>query len=302
MDQISRGLAEGGTIIVAGLVDTITVERARSVHDTYPTASAALGRLLSGALLLASSLKEGQKVFIQVAGDGPLKEMVAEADWLCRARGYVRRPHIHLPLKEGKLDVGGAVGSGFLNVIKDLGLREPYRGTVAIQTGEIAEDIAYYLNVSEQVPSVVSLGVYVDKDNSVKASGGFLIQALPEARDETIDYLEARIKSLRPVSSMVLDGMGPVGIMEEAVGLPVKVIESKDVSYYCPCGKERVLDAITTLGAAELEGYIKRGKPVEVVCRFCKTKYAVTKHDLAAVLKGLREEGAGGEMKKSATG
>lgn len=197
MDKLVKALAADGTLLAVGLVDTKTVEDARRIHDTYPTASAALGRALSGAVLLASVLKQNQKVTLQIAGDGPLQEIVAEADSECRVRGYIRRPHVHLDPKNGKLDVGGAVGSGFLNVIKDVGLREPYRGTVNLQSGEIAEDIAYYLNASEQVPSAVSLGVYVDKDNSVKAAGGFMIQALPDVKDETLECLEERLRGIR---------------------------------------------------------------------------------------------------------
>lgn len=295
MDYLSRGLAEGGTIIAAGLVDTGTVERARKVHDTYPTATAAFGRVLNGALLLASNMKEGQKIFVQVAGDGPLGEVVAEADWRCRVRGYVKRPHIHLPLRDGKLDVGGAVGKGFINVIRDLGIKEPYRGTVALQTGEIAEDLAYYMNASEQVPSAVALGVFVNEDNSVGAAGGFIIQTMPEASDDVIEFLDERMKILRPVSSMVLDGMGPEEIVREAVGLPVKVIERKDVEYRCPCERARVMEAIITLGVKELEEYVKRGEPVEVTCRFCKVRYIITVLDLSSVLDELKEaeEGRG---------
>ncbi|MHC4278151.1 MAG: Hsp33 family molecular chaperone HslO, partial [Planctomycetota bacterium] len=175
MDFLLKGTAEEERLLVVGLVDTETVEKARAIHDTRPTASAALGRVISAAVLLSSTLKEDQRVIVQVIGDGPLRGVVAQADWLCRVRGYVKRPHIHLGLKDGKLDVGRGIGKGFLNVIKDLGLKEPYGGTVSLQTGEIATDLAYYLTVSEQIPAAVSLGVYVETDNSVKASGGFMI-------------------------------------------------------------------------------------------------------------------------------
>jgi molecular chaperone Hsp33 len=242
-------------------------------------------RVISGAILLSSTLKEGQRGIVQVEGDGPLRGVVAEADWLCRVRGYVKRPHVHLGLKDGKLDVGRGIGRGFLNVIKDLGLKEPYRGTVSLKTGEIATDLAYYLTVSEQIPAVVSLGVYVDTDNSVKASGGFMIQALPGVREETIDYLEKRIKGLRPVSSMVLDGLGPKEIMEEALGLPVKIMEKKGVLYYCPCNKERVLDAVVALGTKDIKDYAKKGVPVEVRCQFCKTEYVIPPDELLKLLK-----------------
>lgn len=291
MDFLLKGLAAQDKLLVAGLVDTRTVEMARVTHDTYPTASAAMGRVISSAVLLASMLKEGQRVTVQVEGDGPLKGIVAEADWLCRVRGYIKRPHVHLGLKGGKLDVGRAIGKGFFNVIKDLGLKEPYRGTVELQTGEIASDLAYYLNSSEQIPAAVSLGVYVDTDNSVKASGGFMVYALPDIREETVEYLENRLKKLRPVSSMILEGLGPKEIMEEAVGEPVKILERKDVQYYCPCAKERVLDAIVALGKKEMEGLVDKGQNVEVVCRFCKNRYFIRPVEIKELLKASEPDG-----------
>lgn len=287
MDLLLKGVAKEEPLLVVGLVDTGTVEKARLIHDTYPTASAVLGRTISGAILLSSLLKEGQRVILQVVGDGPIKGIVAEADWLCRVRGYVKRPHIHLGLKDGKLDVGRAVGKGFLNVIKDLGLREPYQGSVSLQTGEIATDLAYYFNTSEQIPAAVSLGVHVDVDNSVKASGGFMVQVLPGVKDETIEYLEKRLKGLRPVSSMILEGLGPKEIMEEAVGLPVDVLESKEVLYYCPCNEDRVLDTIVTLGKEDMQDIACRGEPVEVECQFCKTEYTISQEEILSLLKSI---------------
>ncbi len=287
MDLLLKGMAKEELLLVVGLVDTGTVEKARLIHDTYPTASAVLGRTISGAILLSSLLKEGQRVILQVVGDGPIKGIVAEADWLCRVRVYVKRPHIHLELKDGKLDVGRAVGKGFLNVIKDLGLREPYQGSVSLQTGEIATDLAYYFNTSEQIPAAVSLGVHVDVDNSVKASGGFMVQVLPGVKDETIEYLEKRLKGLRPVSSMILEGLGPKEIMEEAVGLPVEVLESKEVLYYCPCNKDRVLDTIVTLGKEDMQDLARRGETVDVECQFCKTKYTISQEEILSLLKSI---------------
>ena len=284
MDGLLKGITRDEPLLVVGLVDTAAVEQAKSVHDTYPTASAALGRLMSGALLLSSLLKTGQKVMVQVAGDGPLHGGLAEADASGHVRGYVKRPHVHMGLKDGKLDVGRAIGAGYLNVIKDLGIREYYRGIVPLQTGEIATDLAYYLNASEQIPAAVSLGVYVDTDNSVKASGGFLIHPLPGAGEEAIGRLEHRLKGIRPVSAMILDGMGPQGIMEEAAGLAVDILERKDVSYYCPCTRERVLDAIAALGAAEIDELVGKGEPAKVECHFCRKVYLVSREELLSLL------------------
>jgi molecular chaperone Hsp33 len=284
MDLLLEGMAKGEALLVVGLVDTVTVETARAIYDTYPTASTALGRVISGSLLLSSLQKEGQKVMLQVVGDGPLREIVADADWLCRVRGYVKRPHIHLGLKDGKLDVGRGIGKGFLNVIKDLGLREYYHGTVPLQTGEIATDLAYYFRVSEQIPTAVSLGVYVDVDNSVKASGGFMIHALPGLRDETEEYLEERLKGLPPVSTMILNGFGPKEIMEEAVGLSVEISEYRDVLYYCPCTRDRVPDAIVALGKEDMEDLVKKEEALNVQCKFCRTKYVVSKEEIVSIL------------------
>jgi molecular chaperone Hsp33 len=250
------------------------------------TATAALGRALSGAILLSSLLKqEGQRVILQVIGDGPLKQIVAEADWLSRVRGYVKRPHIHLGLKNGKLDIGRAVGKGFLYVTKDLGIREPYLGSVPLQTGEIAQDLAYYFVVSEQTPAAVSLGVYVDVDNTVKASGGFMVHALPGVSDETIEYLEKRLKGIRPVSEMILGGLGPGEIIEEAVGRPIEILEKREVIYHCPCNKDRVMDAIVALGKKDLKNLAGKGETVYIQCRFCMTKYTVSQDELLSLLK-----------------
>jgi len=280
MDTLSKGLAGDGSLLVVGLVDTRAVERAKTIHDTFPTASAALGRVISGALLLSSLMKEGQKVILQVVGDGPLQGVVAEADRAGRVRGYVKRPHIHLGLKDGKLDVGRSIGRGYMNVIKDLGLREYYRGIVPLQTGEIATDLAYYLNASEQIPAAVSLGVYVDVDNSVRASGGFLVHPMPGAGEDSIEYLENRLKGVRPVTAMILDGMGPGEIMREAVGLPVDVREETEVAFHCPCTRERVLDAFAALGEDEIGGMIRKGEPVKAECRFCRTGYGISREEL----------------------
>ncbi|MBI5575950.1 MAG: Hsp33 family molecular chaperone HslO [Deltaproteobacteria bacterium] len=287
MDALVKGITRGEPLLVVGLVDTAAVERAKSVHDTFPTASAALGRLMSGALLLSSFLKDGQKVILQASGDGPLHGIVAEADSAGSVRGYVKKPHVHLGLKDGKLDVGRGVGKGYLNVIKDLGLREYYRGTVPLRTGEIATDLAYYLNASEQLPAAVSLGVYVDVDNSVKASGGFLVHPLPGADEGAIARLEGRLGKIRPVSAMILEGMGPREIMEEAAGLPVDVLEDKEVRFRCPCTKDRVLDAIAALGKSEIDELIGKGEAAKVECRFCRTEYTVSVKELSSLLTDL---------------
>jgi molecular chaperone Hsp33 len=285
MDLLVKGMAKGEPLLVVGLRSTGIAERARTIHATLPTASAALGRTLSGAALLSSFLKEGQRVMIQIAGDGPLRGIVAESDWLGRVRGYVRRPFVHLGPKDGKLDVGRAVGRGTLTVLKDLGLREYYRGTVPLSTGEIASDIAYYLSASEQIPAAVSLGVYVEPDNSVTASGGFLVHALPGCRLDLLEELEDRLRKVRTVTEMVREGIPPKMMMEEAVGRQVDVREEKEVTYFCPCTRERVMDALVALGPGDLDSMAHEEKASTVRCEFCHTVYVVSREELAFLAK-----------------
>lgn len=285
MDEIVKGIIKDENVLVAATVCTETVSHAQKIHDTWPTATAAMGRLIAGAVLLASTLKDRQKVMIQVRGDGPLEEVVAESDWLYRIRAYVRRPHIYMGLKGEKIDVGRAVGKGFLNVIRDLGLREYYQSSVELQTGEIATDLAYYLNISEQIPSAVSLGVFVSPDNSVGAAGGFMIQTMPDTRREIIDFLERKLIDVRPVTSMIMGGMNAFDMLEEAVGLSVEVINRSEISYSCPCTKDRVINAIVTLGKEEISKMIDEGETVKVECFFCKEKYEVTLEELRELLR-----------------
>lgn len=287
MDEVLKGLIKEEHVLVVSTICTETVEYARKIHDTWPTATAAMGRVIAGSLLLASTLKDGQRIMIQVKGDGPLNEVVAEADSYYRVRAYVKRPHIYMGLKNEKIDVGRAIGKGFLNVIRDLGLREYYQSSVELQTGEIARDLAYYLNVSEQIPSAVSLGVYVDTDNSVKAAGGFMIQTMPETKVEIIDFLERKLSQSKSISLMILEGMNCLQILEEAVGLPIEVLHRDTVTYFCPCTKERVINAIVTLGREEIQKMINEGKTVDVECYFCKKKYEVTLQELKVLLREI---------------
>lgn len=287
MDELVKGLVKDEHVLAVAVNCTEVVEQARKIHDTWPTATAAMGRLIAGTLLLAATLKEGQKVMTQVKGDGPLQEIVAESDWLYRVRAYVRRPHIYMGLKGEKIDVGRAVGKGFLNVIRDLGLREYYQSSVALQTGEIATDIAYFLNVSEQIPSAVSLGVFVEPDNSVKAAGGFMIQTMPQTKPEIIDFLERKLSQCSSSSTMILQGLNPLQMLEEAVGLPIELLQRSKVIYHCPCTKDRVIGAVITLGKEEITQMINEGKTVDVECYFCKRKYELTVDELKKILRDL---------------
>jgi len=285
LDEVVKGLVRDENVLVTATICTNTVEEARKIHDTWPTATAAMGRLIAGSVLLASTLKDKQRIMLQVRGDGPLQEIVAEADFLYRVRAYVRRPHIYMGLKGDKIDVGRAVGKGFLNVIRDLGLREFYQSSVSLQTGEIATDIAYYLNVSEQIPSAISLGVFVEPDNMVKAAGGFMIQTLPQTREEIVSYLERKLADVESASSMIRRGLRASEMLEEVVGLPVDIIQISEVTYSCPCTKDRVFNAIVTLGREEIKSMIEEGKTIDVECYFCKKKYEVTVSELKNLLQ-----------------
>jgi molecular chaperone Hsp33 len=289
-DELLKALSTDGSLLLVALRSTQCVKRAQEIHQSLPTATAALGRVISGALLLSAPLKgPPQKVSLQLQGRGPLREVFAEADWQARTRGYVKRPLIHLGLKDGKLDVGRAIGEGTLSVLKDLGLREPYFGSTPLRTGEVATDLAYYLAVSEQVPSAVSLGVHVNADNSVGAAGGFMVQALAGAPGATVAQVEEALRSAPACSAMVLQGLSPQEMLEQALGgrVAFQVLERRRPRYHCPCGRQRVLDALASLGRAELQELLGRRQPTEVTCKFCQRHYVIEKEELQRLLEEL---------------
>jgi molecular chaperone Hsp33 len=275
-DELIKGTARGAPLLVVGLSCPALAGEAARVHGCRPTAAAALGRALGGALLLSATLKEEQRVILQLSGDGPLGGLVAEGDAAGRARGYVKNPDVDLFLPDGKLDVGGAVGEGFLNVVRDLGLRQRYQGSVPLQTGEIAADLAHYLHASEQIPSAVALGVFVEKDGSVGAAGGYLVQALPGADEMLLEFLEQRLAEARPVSTMLLDGMTAAEMLKDAIGVPFDVLERKEPRLACPCSRDRVLGALAALPMADRDELAEKGEPVVVTCEFCRTVYEIS--------------------------
>lgn len=275
-DQLIKGTAKGAPLLVVSLSCPALAAEAARIHGCRPTAAVALGRSLGGALLLSAMLKEGQRVILQVAGDGPLGGIVAEADAVGRARGYVKHPEVDLYLPDGKIDVGGAVGAGFLHVVRDLGVRQNYRGSVPLQSGEIAADLAHYLHVSEQVPSAVALGVFIDKGGIVGEAGGYMLQALPGADDLMLEFLEHRIAETKPVTAMLRDGMSPEEMLKEAIGIPFDILERKEPKLSCPCSRERVLNALAALPLADRDELAEKGEPIVVTCEFCRTTYEIT--------------------------
>lgn len=270
-------------------VTTDMVNSAQKIHHTYPVATAALGRTLTIASIIGAGLKnETDTTTIQFKGDGPLGSIVAVTDSSAHVRGYVVNPFVDLPLnKKGKLDVGGAVGKGYLNVIRDLGMKEPYAGQVPIVTGEIAEDLTYYFARSEQIPTAIGLGVLVDTDNSVKAAGGFMLQLMPEATDEVAAELEEKMKTLEPITTMIEKGMSAEDIFFRITDGFSMLMDNNGVEpkYECKCSKERMEKALISIGREELEAIIKEQGEAELTCQFCDNKYKFSKEELEILLK-----------------
>ena len=286
-DYIVRATAAGDTVRAFAIRSTDLTAEARELHHTFPVVTAALGRLLSAGAMMGSMMKgENDKLTLQMKGDGPIAQMTVTADSHGNVKGFAANPSVDIPLKRaGKLDVGGAVGKGFLTVIMDLGLKEPYNGQVEIQTGEIGDDLAYYFTVSEQTPSVVGLGVMVDTDSSVKHAGGFIIQLMPDAAEETIEALEAKVADADPVTTMMDSGMSPEDILAYYLGdLDLNINEKLPVRYYCGCSKEKVAGALATISTEDLKEMINDGEEIEVKCYFCNSAYKFSTEELEEIM------------------
>ena len=286
-DFIIRATAAGDTVRAFAIRSTDLTAEVRELHHTFPVVTAALGRLLSAGAMMGSMMKgEDDKLTLQMKGDGPIAQMTVTADSHGNVKGFAANPSVDIPLKRaGKLDVGGAVGKGFLTVIMDLGLKEPYNGQVEIQTGEIGDDRAYYFTVSEQTPSVVGLGVMVDTDSSVKHAGGFILQVMPDAAEETIAALEEKVAGADPVTTMMDNGMSPEDILEYYLGdLGLKITEKLPVRYYCGCSKEKVAGALATISTEDLQEMINDGEEIEVKCYFCNSAYKFSTEELEEII------------------
>ena len=283
-DKLGKALTKGVRVYAA--VTTDLVNEAIRRHDCYPVAAAALGRTMTGALLLAANLKNKEALTVNIRGNGPLKNITADAVPEGFVRGYVADPHVELPLNDkGKLDVGGGVGQGLVTVTRFTGLREPMRGSSEIVTGEIAEDLTNYLYVSEQTPSSIGLGVLVDTDFSAKAAGGFIIQPMPDADEETISRLEENLQKLRPVTTMIDEGKDAREIILEIMnGFEMEFLTTTDLAFRCQCSKERLEDVLLNLNHDDMESLIADGQ-AEVCCHFCGEKYHFTREELQHLLK-----------------
>jgi molecular chaperone Hsp33 len=281
-DYLVRIITETENIRALACVTTDLAEEARRRHGAWPTASAALGRALTAGALMGALLKTGQRVALRFEGNGPLKKILVEADSNGAVRGCVGAPEVHLETPAGKLDVGNALGkAGFLTVTKDLGMKEPYHGMVQLMSSEIAEDLALYLTESEQTPSAVGLGVFVEPENRVSAAGGFLIQALPGADGATIDRLMAHIEGLPPLTSLLREGKSPEQLLEVLFkGIPFKTLEKRALAFRCSCSREKIENAVLSLGAGEIDDMIRRDGGAEVTCEFCRQVWRLDRDDL----------------------
>jgi molecular chaperone Hsp33 len=281
-DYLVRSLGDKTNIIGLACITTGLAREASQLHGTSRTASAALGRALTGGLLMGALLKRGQRIALKFEGNGPLKRVVVEADNEGTARGFVAVPEADVPGKDGKLDVSGLLGNqGTLTVAKDLGLKEPYRGIVKLHTGEIAEDIAYYFLESEQIPSAVGLGVFVEPEGTVSAAGGFLIQTIPPVEDGLVDRIIKNIQEIPFLTHMIREGKTPEDMLARIFSdIPYHVPGKRELSFRCTCSKERVEKALIALGSDELQKFIAEHEETDVTCEYCRTSYRFVRKEL----------------------
>ena len=291
-DQLIRAISKDGMVKAAAISSRSLTERARQIHHTLPVATAALGRVLAGASMMGSALKgEGESLTLQIKGGGPLGSILAVSDSIGNVRGYVQNAAVDLPLRpDGKLDVGAAVGTeGTLTVIKDLNLKEPYVGSVALLGGEIAEDIAAYFVESEQIPTACGLGVLVDRDQSVKCAGGYLIQLLPGAGEDVITKLEGGILAAGNVTGLLAENDDPEQLLRRVMSdFDLEILEKSEVEYRCYCSRERVEAALMSLGRDELGKMLQEEHGAEVTCQFCDKVHRFTEEQLRGIWEKSR--------------
>lgn len=290
-DYIVRATAANSQVRAFAAVTKETVETARKAHNTSPVATAALGRLLTAGAMMGVMMKGDKDILtLQIQASGPLEGITVTADSQGRVKGYVGNPEVIIPANDkGKLDVAGAVGIGLLNVIKDMGLKEPYSGQVVLQTSEIAEDLTYYFAVSEQVPSAVGLGVLMNKDNTVQQAGGFIIQVMPFAEEETIAKLEENVQKIQSVTTLLEQVHTAESLLEAVLdGFDIEFTDKVPTEFYCNCSKERVEKALISIGRKDLNEMIQEGKEVELNCHFCNTNYVFSVEELKEILRKCR--------------
>ena len=291
-DYLVRATAAGSQIRAFAVTSTEMVETARQHHNTSPVATAALGRLLTAGAMMGSMMKNDTDILtIQIKCDGPIQGLTVTADSKANVKGYVENPDVMLPPKNGKLDVGGALGLGILNVIKDMGLKEPYVGQTILQTGEIGDDLTYYFANSEQVPSSVGLGVLMEKDNTVKCAGGFIVQVMPFVEEKVLEQLEENISNIHSVTALLEQGHTPESLLQEVLkGMDIEITDTLPTQFYCDCSKTKIEKAIISIGKKEIKEMIDEGKDIEVKCHFCNTAYSFSVDELSALLKQAKKK------------
>ncbi len=288
MDYIIKATAADLQIRAYAATTREMVEAARAAHNTSPVATAALGRLMTAGGIMGSMMKGDKDVLtLKIEGTGPIEGIVVTADANADVKGYVYNPEVLIHAKpNGKLDVSGAIGAGMLMVIQDVGLKEPYVGQIALYSGEIAEDLTYYYAVSQQTPSSVALGVLMDKNNTVRQAGGFIIQLMPGTEDEIIDRLETKLSQIPSITTMLDQGMTPEDILQEVLGeFGLEIREKVPTGFHCDCSKKKVEKAIVSLGEKDLKELIEDNEPIEVNCQFCNTHYVFTPEEMQEILK-----------------
>lgn len=287
-DYLVRGIVNSKNCRVFACSTTQLLEEARQKHGLWPTASAALGRMMSATFMLGAMNKNKEKMTVTINGGGPIGTMLATTNSDGKIKAFVGEPQVHYTYNDtGKLAVGVAVGNqGTLQVIKDMGLKEPFVGTVPLQTGEIGDDFSYYFMVSEQIPSVVSLGVLVDDTNEILSSGGFIIQLLPDATEEDIAYIEDKMKDFPPVSSLIHKGKTPEEILKMVFD-DVEILDSQDLFFECDCSKEKMSQTLMTIGKDEIQSMIDEDHGCEMICHFCNTKYQFSEDELKELIENI---------------
>lgn len=294
-NYLIRAITTNKEIRALAVNSTEIVKEAQKRHETTPVATAALGRVITGALLTGSLVKSGDEIVLQVKGTGPAGKIVADANQKGEVRGYIENPNLDLYQKDsGKLDVAKAVGAGELSLTKIMRMKEPYTGNVPLVSGEIGEDLTYYFTASEQIPSAVGLGVLVDTDLSVKAAGGFIIQLLPDASEETIEMLENNLKNISSVSKMIEKGITPEKLLDKLLGeMNYRIMARKDVKFKCRCSRERSYELIAGLGKEDIKSTLAEQGEIEVRCHFCNKNYKFEKKEVEELLKELEAKEKG---------
>jgi len=291
-DVLVRGIAWGGGLRAFAARTTRLAGELQRRHGTYPTATAALGRAATAGAMMGAMLKGDERLTVQIKGDGPLGQIVVDANASGEVRGYVDNPQVHLPSNaQGKLDVAGAVGrNGYLYVVKDLGLKEPYRGSVPIVSGELGEDFTYYFASSEQTPSAVGLGVLVEPDGGVRHAGGFILQLMPGVEEKDIARLEQRLKEMPQLTSLLDRGETPESILRYLTDGDVQILDSMPIAFKCQCSRDRVERTLVSMGEEELQALIEEDGRAEVTCHFCNSAYEFDRDELVGLLEQARSK------------